>query len=113
MAPPDAHLRRNLRPGDILLVRHNFEARSPDELSLRKGDRIQLLQLDEGFWDGWWTGRHLDPDELEDPQEEQNDDPESEPGAGAAAGGCGPGLRVGRGTERSGLFPGGEFACEF
>ncbi|KAI5289298.1 polar growth protein, partial [Ascosphaera aggregata] len=62
MSSSDAHIRRNLRPGDILIVRHNFDARSPDELTLRRGNHIQLLQLDEGFWDGWWTGKHMDSD---------------------------------------------------
>ncbi|KAI5296852.1 polar growth protein [Ascosphaera atra] len=55
----DADLRRNLRPGDLLVVRHDFAARSPDELTLRRNDRVELLQLDEGFWDGWWLGRHI------------------------------------------------------
>jgi hypothetical protein len=31
-------------PGSILLVVHDFIARSPDELSLAKGDRIELIE---------------------------------------------------------------------
>jgi SH3 domain len=30
----------------LLLVLHNFEARSPDELTLRKGEHIELLEKD-------------------------------------------------------------------
>lgn len=30
--------------GSILLVVHDFIARSPDELSLAKGDRIELIE---------------------------------------------------------------------
>jgi len=37
----------------------DFDARSPDELTLRKTDRIELVELDDGFGDGWYLGRHL------------------------------------------------------
>ena len=37
----------------------DFEARSPDELSLRKGDRIELIERDDDFGDGWYLGKHL------------------------------------------------------
>ncbi|KAL1958407.1 hypothetical protein VTO42DRAFT_4508 [Malbranchea cinnamomea] len=47
------------RPGDILLAVHNFDARGDDELTLRRGDKIELLELDEGFGDGWYLGRHV------------------------------------------------------
>ncbi|KAI9682188.1 MAG: polar growth protein [Caeruleum heppii] len=46
-------------PGHILLVVHDFEARSPDELSLAKGDRIELIERDDDFGDGWYLGRHM------------------------------------------------------
>lgn len=46
-------------PGSILLVIHDFIARSPDELSLAKGDRIELIERDDEFGDGWYLGRHL------------------------------------------------------
>jgi len=36
-----------------------FVARSPDELSLTKGDRIELIERDDDFGDGWFLGRHL------------------------------------------------------
>lgn len=66
-----------LSPGDILVVIRmrtftppppefhaknildDFDARSPDELTLRKADHIQLVELDNGFGDGWYLGRHL------------------------------------------------------
>ncbi|OCL08156.1 hypothetical protein AOQ84DRAFT_222165 [Glonium stellatum] len=47
------------RPGDILLVVHEFLARSPDELSLTRGDRIELIERDDDFGDGWFLGKHL------------------------------------------------------
>ncbi|KAI7666220.1 hypothetical protein KC318_g6656 [Hortaea werneckii] len=46
-------------PGSILLVIHDFVARSADELSLAKGDRIELIERDDDFGDGWFLGRHL------------------------------------------------------
>ena len=37
----------------------DFEARSPDELGLRKGDRIELIERDDEFGDGWYLGKHV------------------------------------------------------
>ena len=37
----------------------DFEARSPDELSLRKGERIELIERDDDFGDGWYLGKHI------------------------------------------------------
>lgn len=37
----------------------DFEARSPDELSLRKGDRIELIERDDDFGDGWYLGKQI------------------------------------------------------
>lgn len=54
--PADAH---TVPPGAILLVVHDFIARSPDELSLAKGDRIELIERDDDFGDGWFLGRHM------------------------------------------------------
>ncbi|RFU75481.1 hypothetical protein TARUN_6777 [Trichoderma arundinaceum] len=45
--------------GDTLMVIHDFHARSSDELSLKKGDRVELLERDDEFGDGWFLGRHL------------------------------------------------------
>lgn len=50
---------REVPPGSILLVVHDFIARSPDELSLAKGDRIELIERDDDFGDGWFLGRHM------------------------------------------------------
>jgi len=37
----------------------DFEARSPDELSLSKGDKIELIERDDDFGDGWYYGKHV------------------------------------------------------
>lgn len=37
----------------------DFEARSPDELSLRKGDRVELIERDDDFGDGWYLGKQI------------------------------------------------------
>lgn len=37
----------------------DFEARSIDELSLLKGDRIELIERDDDFGDGWYLGKHM------------------------------------------------------
>ncbi|KAF5857044.1 polar growth protein [Aspergillus alliaceus] len=50
---------RNVHPGDLLLVVHDFEARGPDELTLRRGEKIELVELDDGFGDGWYLGKDL------------------------------------------------------
>ncbi|KAG9533022.1 hypothetical protein KCU93_g743, partial [Aureobasidium melanogenum] len=50
---------REVPPGSLLLVVHDFLARSPDELSLAKGDRIELIERDDDFGDGWFLGRHM------------------------------------------------------
>ncbi|OAP58950.1 hypothetical protein AYL99_06247 [Fonsecaea erecta] len=51
--------RAALQPGDILVAIHDFDARSADELTLRKTDQIVLVELDDGFGDGWFLGKHL------------------------------------------------------
>ena len=50
---------KQAQPGDILVVIHAFDARSPDELSLIKGERIKLVEKDDDFGDGWYLGEHL------------------------------------------------------
>ena len=45
--------------GSILISIHDFSSRSGDELSLSKGDRIELIERDDEFGDGWFLGRHL------------------------------------------------------
>lgn len=37
----------------------DFQARSADELSLTKGDRVELIERDDEFGDGWFLGKHL------------------------------------------------------
>lgn len=37
----------------------DFEARSGDELSLLKGEKIELIERDDDFGDGWYLGKHL------------------------------------------------------
>lgn len=35
----------------------DFDARGTDELTLRRGDKIELIELDDGFGDGWFLGK--------------------------------------------------------
>ena len=37
----------------------DFEARSPDELTLIKGEKIELIERDDDFGDGWYLGKHM------------------------------------------------------
>lgn len=37
-----------------------FESRSLDELSIEKGDRIELIELDGEFGDEWFLGRNIE-----------------------------------------------------
>ncbi|OJJ35474.1 hypothetical protein ASPWEDRAFT_109617 [Aspergillus wentii DTO 134E9] len=50
---------RGVGPGDYLLVVHDFDARGADELTLRRGDKIELVELDDGFGDGWYLGKDV------------------------------------------------------
>ncbi|KAH8423199.1 putative polarized growth protein (Boi2) [Aspergillus melleus] len=50
---------RGVHPGDLLLVVHDFDARGSDELTLRRGEKIELVELDDGFGDGWYLGKEL------------------------------------------------------
>ena len=52
-------MREQAAPGSLLIVIHDFVARSDDELSLAKGDRIELIERDDDFGDGWFLGRHM------------------------------------------------------
>ncbi|KAL2812869.1 hypothetical protein BJX63DRAFT_421574 [Aspergillus granulosus] len=54
-----ASLPRGFRPGDLLLVVHDFAARGDDELTLRRGEKIELVELDDGFGDGWYLGKDV------------------------------------------------------
>ncbi|KAI5850654.1 hypothetical protein BZA05DRAFT_419171 [Tricharina praecox] len=48
----------------ILVAMHDFEARSPDELTLHKGEQIEVIERDEEFNDGWYMGRSLATNET-------------------------------------------------
>ena len=52
-------VKEEAQPGSTLLVIHNFAARSGDELTLAKGDRIELIERDDEFGDGWFLGKHI------------------------------------------------------
>ncbi|KAG9124589.1 polar growth protein [Ceratobasidium sp. 392] len=38
-------------------VQHDFNPRREDEIALRIGDRIEVIERDEPYSDGWWRGR--------------------------------------------------------
>ena len=44
---------------NVFFALDDFDARSNDELSLRKGDELELLERDDDFGDGWYYGKHL------------------------------------------------------
>lgn len=44
---------------DIAHLPDDFLARSSDELSLAKRDRVELIERDDEFGDGWFLGKHL------------------------------------------------------
>lgn len=44
---------------EYLVAVHDFKGRSDDEVSLKKGDQILVLENDKGFGDGWYIGRNL------------------------------------------------------
>ncbi|KAJ5276332.1 hypothetical protein N7497_007219 [Penicillium chrysogenum] len=54
MGPP-----QGVRPGDILEVLHEFGGRGEDELIMLPRDKIELIELDEGFGDAWYYGKNL------------------------------------------------------
>jgi hypothetical protein len=54
MGPP-----QGVRPGDILEVLHAFGGRGEDELIMSPRDKIELVELDEGFGDAWYLGKNL------------------------------------------------------
>jgi hypothetical protein len=37
----------------------DFQARSSDELSLARGEKVELVERDDDFGDGWYLGKHL------------------------------------------------------
>lgn len=51
--------RSQLPDANYLLAVHEFIARSEDEVSLRKGDRVEVIETDRGFDDGWFIGKNM------------------------------------------------------
>ena len=47
------------RLADIWDLADDFSARSADELSLVKGDIVELIERDDDFGDGWYLGKHV------------------------------------------------------
>ncbi|KAE8227137.1 hypothetical protein CF319_g335 [Tilletia indica] len=41
---------------DILWALHDFEAEQPDEVSFKAGEKIVVVEKDDEFSDGWYTG---------------------------------------------------------
>lgn len=39
---------------EVLYSAHKFSAENADEISLAIGEKIVILEKDEGFNDGWW-----------------------------------------------------------
>lgn len=52
--PQPQSQQQQLREPEYLIVLHDFESRSDDELSMYKGDHILVLETDQGFGDGWF-----------------------------------------------------------
>ncbi|KAK9468551.1 hypothetical protein V1512DRAFT_235530 [Lipomyces arxii] len=42
-----------------LVAIHAFTQRTDDELTLKKGDHVEVFETDDGFGDGWFMGRNL------------------------------------------------------
>ncbi|BEI83227.1 hypothetical protein CcaverHIS002_0310950 [Cutaneotrichosporon cavernicola] len=61
---------------------HTFVAEHADELEFQGGDRIEVLERDEAFGDGWWKGRNTKGDEGLFPATYISEDPDAVP-AGA------------------------------
>lgn len=58
LLPTRLHL-RSWALTHVAAVVDDFQARSSDELTLAKGDRVELIERDDEFGDGWFLGRHL------------------------------------------------------
>ncbi|KAJ3268998.1 polar growth protein [Terramyces sp. JEL0728] len=46
----------------IVYGKHNFLAEESDEISFKAGEPIIVLEKDENFGDGWWTGQNMNGD---------------------------------------------------
>ncbi|KAJ5525355.1 kinase-like domain-containing protein [Penicillium frequentans] len=56
---PPAPLSQDIEPGDYLFVLFNFTARSDDELTIKKGQIITLIETDHIYKDEWWLGEEV------------------------------------------------------
>lgn len=59
LSPPCSWLIVDMTMADFTRFADDFQARSSDELSLAKGDRVELLERDDEFGDGWYLGKHM------------------------------------------------------
>ena len=59
-APPDSQPAPKKRDETDLPCADEFQARSPDELTLARGDRVELIERDDDFGDGWFLGRNTE-----------------------------------------------------
>ena len=51
---------------DYVYALHDFAPENPDEVSFKVGDRIEVVEKDELYGDGWWqvsTHSNIDDDE--------------------------------------------------
>lgn len=44
---------------EYVYARHDFVPEHDDEISFRAGERIEVVEKDEHYEDGWWQGRNL------------------------------------------------------
>lgn len=45
---------------ETVYATHNFNAENEDEISLRAGEVVIVLEKDEGYQDGWWRVKNRD-----------------------------------------------------
>ena len=51
---------------DYVYALHDFAPENPDEVSFKVGDRIEVVEKDELYGDGWWhVSTHSDIDDDE------------------------------------------------
>lgn len=43
---------------DYVYALHEFTPENPDEISLKVGERIEVVEKDDEYGDGWWQGRN-------------------------------------------------------
>ncbi|PVG03581.1 hypothetical protein CPB86DRAFT_804075 [Serendipita vermifera] len=46
-------------PIEYVYALHDFEPLNDDEIAFVAGERIEVLERDDAYGDGWWTGRNL------------------------------------------------------